>query len=98
MDIIYLVVGESGDYEDRAKWNVAFYENKRIAEIHSILAAKRAEEIMEKYGKKVNFLDLERFIDFSIIPEKANEYDSEMRILNNHVEYYTTEVKRGSIK
>ena len=68
MDKIFLVVGDTGRYEDRVEWNVAAYPTREQAELHALNAQAAADAYKASHSD---------WRDFISIPTGANPFDPE---------------------
>jgi len=67
MQKVYVVIGESGEWDEYSKWIVVAYIDKKKAEEHVINANNR--------GKEVRDLVINHGCDFDTL---INEYDPDM--------------------
>ena len=87
MPRIYVVQGSTGEYEDRCEWLVAAYSSKPAAEARVANATRRASELFTEYGNIRKWRDAH-----SQNQAKGNEYDEDMQVDYNGVEYCVLEV------
>jgi hypothetical protein len=84
MQKIYMVMGESGEWDEHYRWNVRAFLNKEKAEAYAAKADKRAKEIHPIMMAAVR--------EDRDIPDLENEYDPEMYLQCNGVSYFIVEV------
>ena len=99
---LYLVMGESGEYEDRRNWVVKGYLNKRLAEHHAQRATKRGWELIcealnipytedEKVTQKAHAC-LPRWEE--IIENGESEWDSFFHVsYDRNISYYVSSTR-----
>lgn len=79
--MIYLVVGDTGEYSDHTQWNVCYYTNRKDAEEHARKANVRAKELRPDRWKP---------------GRGANQYDPNMRLDYTGTSYGVEEVAEGA--
>jgi hypothetical protein len=94
VNVLYLVVGKTGEYEDRVLWYVAAYTDKSKAEIHARNAMARARELdhwaCPHCGEGWSHHDPEWGISDCAYP--INEYDPDMSLSYTGADYEVAEV------
>jgi len=84
MQKIYLVMGETGEWDDYSRWPVKAFIDIKKAEDHVANASKRAQEIHSLIMKAVD--------EDRKIPELENEYDLKMAMEYNGTSYFIVEI------
>lgn len=87
---IYLVMGMTGEYEDRHTWPVAGYANKEEAEHHAKRAGERAKEII---AQAMVGSDIENFhypIWHDVMEKEKNTFDKHFHcdLCSRKVDYF----------
>jgi hypothetical protein len=73
MATLYIVAGETGEYEDMVGWTVVAYLSYRFAKMHARRAQKCADEIFAQHGGSYLYGDPKD-------KERYNEFDPRMRL------------------
>lgn len=85
--MIYVVVGETGEYSDRTEWLVAAFDTEEAAKARVIKATDRARELEQ-------WTDLDdqpcRYSDAADKP--TNQYDTKMRMAYTGTVYHYSAV------
>ena len=84
MKLIWIVYGQTGEYDDSREWTVCAYEEESLARIHAAQATVFAQKLMSLY--RGNRWD---------IPKGANPYDTHMQVDTNGILYscYGTQIR-----
>ena len=89
MKHVYLVIGETGEYDDHSEWVVRAYGSEELAQGHAAAAEAVAKEIFKEYP----FPDC-------IVANAKNPHDPKMQIDYTGTRYKVEKVeycgKRGS--
>ncbi len=83
MDTVYVVMGTTGQWSDRAEWPVIAYTDEADAKAHVLRASQRARELFVQYERWYN------------IPKGANEHDPFMQADNPGTLYFYVSVGVG---
>lgn len=62
---IFIVVGRSGDYEDRGEWNVFAFEKEDDAKEHAKLASSEVDRIDQEEAEERNEIRRREDIDYN---------------------------------
>ena len=93
---IYIVVGESGSYEDRSQWEVCAYSNKTLAKDHArkakAFADQKAREIDEVW-RNDDLSDEDQLYKVKEINETVSPYDPVIVRFEDDTEYMVVPVK-----
>ena len=84
MQKIYLVMGQTGEYEDYSKWTVKAFYDKRKAEELVGKASKRAQKI---HSMMLKAIDEDRSL-----PDFKSQYDPNIYMWCNGTSYFIVEV------
>ena len=85
MQKVYIVMGQTGEYDSYSKWPVHAYLEREKAEEHVAKANERAKEI-------ITLIRLAADDEESEIPELENEYDSGMYMDYNGTSYFVVDI------
>ena len=85
MDVVHVVIGQTGEYSDRREWMVCGYVDEAMAQEHVRLASARAREIFTAS----NNYDL----PYEARENLVNEYDPDAQSMDyTGTEYYIAAV------
>ena len=81
MSKVYVIIGQTGQYDDYREWNVIAFKHKTKANNYLKLVQDKADEIYEKQRNRYSF------------NERDNEYDPRMSMDYNGTKYTIEELK-----
>ncbi len=83
VEMVYVVMGSTGEYSDRTEWPVKAYRNEERAKEHVVNAEREAKKLQARYGI------------IGEIPKDANPYDTDMDMDYTGANYYYLSVELG---